>query len=364
MMADSGPPDWHSEVDAAVIALRPQKQKPHLLESGFWLKDAAVTQTLPYIVKGIISKGQLVVVWGPPGSGKSFMTTDMLCAVGSGESWHGRRTQRGICIYVIAESSRVHIENRIAALRQERPEFAESDVFIIPLALDLLHAQMGDVQRVIETAKLLQSQGDIALIAIDTLAVTFGGGDENTSSDMGLYVANVKQIMQETGAGVLLVHHSGKNELMRGSSALLGALDGELSVEGKPGDGERMLKAGKIRDGGSAGGDLFAFRLRRVVIGMDQDGDEIDTCVVETLDDMATKAIRDKSKRKSLGANQKAVLRCLESNGGTLPRVDLAHKLKDEGMPRNRVSDALATLLESGMVIADNIAQPPTLRIP
>ena len=51
-----------------------------------------------------------------------------------------------------------------------------------------------------------------------------------------------------TGAAVLLVHHSGKDEAkgMRGHSALLGALDAELAIEGPPG-GQRILRTGKVR---------------------------------------------------------------------------------------------------------------------
>lgn len=337
-----------------------------LVQHAFWVYDAKVTHHIPYVVKGVISKGQLVVIWGAPGSGKSFVTTDMLCHVGASVTWHGKRVQRGICIYVVAESSRVHIENRIAALRQERPDLADADVLVIPLALDLLHEANGDVDRVIATAQELATEGEVVLIAIDTLAVTFGGGDENSSQDMGQYVTNIKRIISDTGAGVLVVHHCGKDDMrgMRGSSALLGALDGELSVEGKPGDGERMLKAGKIRDG-AAGADLFGFKLRRVVIGEDQDGDQLDTCVVDALDEAETRTLARRSKSNGMGKNQRAALRVIEQAGGRLARVDWANMLKDqEGMPRNRVQEAIAGLIDAGIVLADSKSDPPSAYIP
>jgi hypothetical protein len=231
----------------------------------------------------------------------------------------------------------------------------------------LLNSAQGDVERVIATAQQLsKDEGEVVLIAVDTLAVTFGGGDENSSQDMGAYVSNIKRIIHETGAGVLLVHHCGKDDLkgMRGSTALLGALDGELSVDGKPGDGPRMLRAGKIRDG-AAGADLFGFKLRRIVIGIDQDGDELDTCVVDSLDASDTRRLAQESKTKGIGKNQRTALRVLQQAGGRLARVDWANMLKDqEGMARNRVQEAIAGLIDAGIVIADGKSEPPSAFIP
>ena len=46
-----------------------------------------------------------------------------------------------------------------------------------------------------------------------------------------------------------------------------------------------------------------------------------------------------------------------------MARTDLAHKLKDEGLPRNRLHDAIAALLESRMLVAHNERQPPEVSL-
>ena len=136
----------------------------HLLAHAFWVREAKVNTALPYVVKGIFGKGNIVVLWGAPGSGKSFVQLEMACAIGAGLPWRGRRTKRGIVIYVCAESSRPYVENRVVALKQEWPAAAEADVLIIPLALDLLNERTGDVDRVIATGELLAKEvGEIAL---------------------------------------------------------------------------------------------------------------------------------------------------------------------------------------------------------
>ncbi|MBI3935542.1 MAG: AAA family ATPase [Betaproteobacteria bacterium] len=363
--------DLHRETGSlkVVAELLAQTKKPdaptaaHLL-AGFWAYDVKVTTELRYVVKGIFGKGQIIVVWGAPGSGKSFNVTEINCCIGANVRWRGRRVRGGIVIHVVAESARPYIDNRIAALIQERPELARAAVFVIPLALDLLHTERGDVDRVIATAKnLAQHFGEVVLIAIDTLSVTFGGGDENSPADMGQYTSNIKQIVAETGAAVLIVHHCGKNEAagMRGHTALLGALDAELAIEGEPG-GQRILRTGKVREG-TAYTDLFAFTLRVVELGTDQDGEAVSTCVVDSTDESGTRRARQRRKGAALGRHQKAVLRALETAGGRMARIDLAHILKDDGMPRNRVHDAVGGLIENGMLIAHNDCDPPEVSL-
>ena len=330
-----------------------------LIERSFWIRDATVKTQLSYVLKGIFGKGQIVVFWGAPGAGKTFLVMEMSCAIGAGVPWHGRRTRRGIVLYVAAESARAYIENRFSALKQERPDLAESDVLVVPLALDLLRAERGDVQRVVETAKELErSTGEVVLIVIDTLAVTFAGGNENSPDDMGAYVSNILAIREQTSAAVLLIHHSGKDEAkgMRGHSALLGALDAELAIDGAGGQ-ERILRTGKVREG-EGFSDLFAFKLLPVELGVDQDGDPVKSCVVQASDATGTQNARRSKKGATLGANQKAAIRVLEKFGGRMSRVELAHQLKADGMTRNRVYETIGRLVDSGMLKTHNEAEP------
>jgi len=316
----------------------------HLLKFGFWVTDAKLTTDLPYVVKGLFGKGHIIVFWAAPGAGKSFITMEMSCAIGAGERWRGRRTREGIVIYVAAESSRAYVENRIMALKRQWPAVADAKVLVVPLALDLLHAQRGDVDRVITTAKLLaQEAGEVVLVVLDTLAVTFAGGNENDSADMGQYVANVQRIRGETGAAILIIHHCGKDQArgMRGHTALLGALDAEIAIEGTEGR-ERILRTGKVRDGDGYT-DLFAFTLRPVDLGTDADGDPVRSCVIEALGDQELAKARRTT--KGYGRSQRNIVSALEQHGGMI-RPDLVKVLGTEyGMSKSAAQHAISGLL-------------------
>lgn len=50
------------------------------------------------------------------------------------------------------------------------------------------------------------------MIILDTLARCFGGNDENDARDMGAFIRGCDELKRRTGATVLVVHHSGKDE--------------------------------------------------------------------------------------------------------------------------------------------------------
>jgi hypothetical protein len=77
---------------------------------------------------------------------------------------------------------------------------------------------------------------------------------------------------------VLVVNHSGKDvsKGMRGSSAILGAVDYTLLAE--EGKGASTLSVEKMRDASKA--QSVKFKLVEVVIGRDEDGEDVTSCIV------------------------------------------------------------------------------------
>jgi hypothetical protein len=103
---------------------------------------------------------------------------------------------------------------------------------------------------------------------------------------MGAAIASAERIRQAFGGvSLLLVHHAGKDQDRgaRGHSSLVAAVDGSFEVK----DGELVVR--KARDGKA--GEAFAFELRPIELGQDEDGDPV-VAVVATATDapMANKA--------------------------------------------------------------------------
>ena len=345
------PPGWDL-ADALIEGrdvsqwLQPEKEPtPRLIEAGFTVHEAQAHLDLPYLVKGAFDRGQLIVLWGAPGSGKTFLALHLACHIGSGTPWVGHRVKQGLVLYICSESTRKRLENRITVLRDKYPELATSRVFFVPVQLDLLHGA-SDIDDVLKACRALQP---VAMVVVDTLSVTFGGGDENGPEDMGLYVSNIKRLKEQTGAAVLLVHHAGKDESkgMRGHSALLGALDAEFMVERlepAPGWPSRMLKSGKLREGES-NADFFAFDLEVRSLGLDPDGDVVSTCVVTP-----ASVSGGKLRRPSVGTQAKllAALEEAHTGGRVIWNQKEIREIASGIMHRNSVTSAVIALTQGG----------------
>jgi len=88
------------------------------------------------------------------------------------------------------------------------------------------------------------------MIVVDTLARSFVGADENSSTDMGVFVHNIDLLIERFDCTVLVVHHSGKQTErgMRGSSALRGAVTSEFEVVKTVGSQSVALHVRKQKD--------------------------------------------------------------------------------------------------------------------
>ncbi|MGR3743929.1 MAG: AAA family ATPase [Pseudooceanicola nanhaiensis] len=230
-----------------------------------------------YIVKGWLNAGTFSVIYGEPNVGKTFLALDIAFHVAAGEAWHGNRVRGGPVIYLASEGGH-GIELRIEAFRHDRPDMAaaieDAGTFhLLPVTIDL--CPPGDAEALADVFRSMRP----SLVVVDTLARSMGSGDENTAKDMGALIRNLDFIRAETGAHVMAIHHCGKDASRgaRGSGSLRGAVDHEIELtrEGAVMTAENK----KERDGPS--GRSFAYSLRSVLLGCDEDGDEVSSCVVE-----------------------------------------------------------------------------------
>lgn len=236
--------------------------------------EFAAGKPLEWLIKNVLPRADLGMVFGASGSGKSFLLIDMACAIARGVPWRDKTVKQGRVCYVVAEGAAGFRKRVDAYCIQHEVDIADLDIYIIGDAPNL--NEKAHVKALIEGIK---SAGPFDLIVLDTLAAVSAGADENSAQDMGVILERARAVGKAVGAMTLLVHHAGKEASRgaRGSTALKGRVDVEIEVVRC--DNDRAATVSKLRD--QEDGASFGFKLNTIPVGMDDEGEVIDSCVIE-----------------------------------------------------------------------------------
>lgn len=336
------------QVAASARDLSPVKKARFAPESATqFLKHSAPN----WIVKGVLPRAGLGVIYGASSSGKTFFTLDLVGAVARGVEWRGVQTKKGRVLYVVAEGAG-GFRNRLQAYCEAHEvDPGQFDIGFLRQAPNLL--TKDDIR---EFLKEVIAYGKVDLIVIDTYARAMAGGNENDAKDVGQAVAHCDVIHRKTGAMVLLVHHSGKDATKgaRGSGALRAAAD--LEIEVVQTREYRAATVTKQKDG--ADGAEYQFKLAEIAIGMDEDDELITSCTVEHC---ATSMHPGERKTNPEGANEKLIYKYMEGIlGGSIKRDELIENifemLDHDAAPghkdrrKERVSRAIKSLARKNLL--------------
>jgi hypothetical protein len=296
-------------------AVTPQRE-------GFKLEawDDIQDEPVEWLVQGVIPQRSFVALYAPPASFKSFIALDIAECIATGRAFLGNQiTKQGAVLYIAGEGHG-GIGSRIKALKTHHATPVGAPVYFLRRQVNL-RSSKTDLQDLVAAIDDLKAVEEInfELIIIDTLARSFGGGNENASEDMGSWITAAGAIQQRYTCGLLVVHHAGKDATkgLRGHSSLLGAVDTELEIiriEGaQPPKG--ILHISKQKDGED--GQRIGFKMVEVTTGSSGviDFDGASSLAVEPDEEMdttqKTKAKAAPPNRTLGGANQILALNCL-----------------------------------------------------
>jgi hypothetical protein len=239
-----------------------------------------------YLIKQLFDGAGFTVVYGESGCGKTFFALHIGLHIALDRPFFDRKVRQGGVLYLAAEGG-LGIEERLKAFENHHGVDPHGVPFaVLPVVADLCTLD-ADVAAVIAEIERRSDPTPVRLIVIDTLSRVMAGHNENSPEDMTAFVANCDRIRAETGAHVLVVHHTGKDTARgaRGHSALRAATDTEIEIARDGVSGVMTATVTKQRD--QRGGDLFSFKIEPVEIGMDEDEERITSCVVVPLDEPA-----------------------------------------------------------------------------
>jgi AAA domain/Toprim-like len=292
-----------------------------------------------WLVDGILTKNGLSVIWGRSGAMKSFVALDIALCLATGLAWHDRAVEGGLVIYVAAEGAHGLGRRAVGWRRTRGRELGKPRFKLIPHPVAI---SGDDLAPLVET--LLKLEERPVLIVLDTLARTFGSGDENKQQDMNAYVDAADKLREATGANVMIIHHSGVHEERRerGSNVLRGAADTVIKIARKD---DRLEIINEAPEGKQKDAEEFKtinLRTQKVYF---QQGEQEQNTLVLNVDENAVKDVPIPSAR--LGKVETAILKVLMDAGQPLGfmRIKLLVKFTDGSVGR-----ALENLVEKSLI--------------
>lgn len=129
-----------------------------------------------YLVKNLVPRVGIAVVWGPPKSGKSFWAFDVGLHIALGWKYHGRRVHQGAVVYCAFEGQ-TGIEARKEAFQQRflSDHTGEVPFFLEPTALDLVR----DHAALIVTIRRQLGATAPVMVVLDTLNRSLRGSESS-----------------------------------------------------------------------------------------------------------------------------------------------------------------------------------------
>lgn len=181
------------------------------------------------IIEALATGGEIIALVGAPATGKSAVAVLAACCVAAGIPFLGRKVCQRSVVFIAAERQRETERRLKAGSHVDWPIFVSGARPALGTPIDVreLIAALKDIE--------VQSLHPIGLIVIDTAAKCFRDLDENSARDIGIAVEGLTKILEAVPTAViLLLHHLDKSrKTMRGSGALLAAVDVELTVKSK-----------------------------------------------------------------------------------------------------------------------------------
>lgn len=184
-----------------------------------------------WLIRNLIPSGAKIgMVFGASGHGKTYFAIDwMLSIATSQKDWNGLKVMPGKVLYLCGEGHQAAYERMAVWLQQKKIKDIPDTMYISEETFSLDDPNGLTALRVSLEHELENFTPSFAVV--DTLNL-FMQGDENNTQESTAFIKGLKELSQQFGCCIMLVHHTGvgDQDRSRGSSVFKGAMDFQVKV--------------------------------------------------------------------------------------------------------------------------------------
>ncbi len=239
----------------------PNVSKNEIFESSPVFKPYTFAEMLEmpskkWLMDQVFGAGDIGMIYGAPGCGKTFLIIDMIMSLCTGSRWANRfDVQRPLYIAYCAGEGLSGLPPRFSSIAKHYSITSLHNFAFYANPPQLYDDNaIATINRFCNEWKARQLEKDakpLDVLIIDTLHTATNAADENSAQHMGKVLSSCRLAANDLGCAVILVHHTNKNgAIERGSSSLRGAMDFMIKIE-KPSEGitKAVMTCSKLKDG-------------------------------------------------------------------------------------------------------------------
>jgi KaiC/GvpD/RAD55 family RecA-like ATPase len=210
--------------------------------------DSKFEEPIP-IVKGLINRGEFHLCSATAKTGKTLLQLNLVKAIAKGESFLGEfETTKGKILVIQTEVTNNNLRTRIKQIFGEDITDIEDSVFFVNQRIKI------DTIEGLESLEELISDLNPDLVILDPF-YTLHSKNEDSSSDIGPILSDLREVVLQTDVALLMIHHQGKSKESnsqtghkhRGSSSFADAPDGSWSLQ-RSGGGDLLTLHFEMRN--------------------------------------------------------------------------------------------------------------------
>lgn len=249
-----------------------QKDKPRIWK-GDELWDIP---PVSYLIDNIIPRGTVGLMIGASQTFKSFMALDMALSIAQGmPKWHGHAIdapEDAIVLYIAGEGGVEGISQRRrgwASFHKFTRETMRDRFRLITHGVNLTSRDSRALLVQAIKEQLVDDNGRLVLIVVDTMNTVASGADENSTKEMGALHNICVEISQQFDTAVMGVHHTNKKGDVRGSSVLTANMDFWFLLKRRVFSSKKIeMEIGKLKEADAGHKEKYEMKL----VGIDNSG--------------------------------------------------------------------------------------------
>ncbi len=182
-----------------------------------------------WLIENLTTRQSLCVLAGEGGSFKTYSSLDMAVCVSAGLNWLDFPTRQAGVLFVDEESGLHRFNRRLGdCIRGHLLQDQELPIWSICLERVNFFAAPDRWASILRAAV---ENLNIGLIVVDALIDVISPGDENSSSEVGQVMRELRQLTEDLSICIWLIHHFNRAKTFRGNAVIRDLCDLLLTVE-------------------------------------------------------------------------------------------------------------------------------------